>query len=112
MVMFGNVDEYFANDITSKHRACEAGHGKLKADQWKSFIEFDLPVSPAQMCLSRDTSQQVDENVKRRQKLAESTMLLATASQWATSHVTSNTHVEQFTKCMHAYLDILLELDS
>jgi hypothetical protein len=88
----------------------EAGHGKLKADQWRSCIEFDLPVSLAQMWLSRDASQQVDENVKRRQKLAESTMLLATAIQWATSHVTSKTHAEQYTKCMHAYLNCLREL--
>ena len=31
------------------------GHGKLKADQWKTCIEFDIPVTVAQLW-SRDTS--------------------------------------------------------
>lgn len=30
------------------------GHGKLKADQWKTCIEFDIPVSVAQLW-SRET---------------------------------------------------------
>jgi hypothetical protein len=85
----------------------EAAHGKLKADQWRSCIEFDLPVSLAQIWLSNP---QNDQKAKRRQKLAESTMLLAMAIQWATSHITSKKHADQYTKYMQAYLNSLIEL--
>ena len=48
-------------------------HGKLKADQWKSTIEFDLPVSVVQLWYRSDS---------RRQKLADSTVGLSTALRW------------------------------
>ncbi|TDL17602.1 hypothetical protein BD410DRAFT_708320, partial [Rickenella mellea] len=58
----------------------EAGHGKLKADEWRSTIEFDLPISLAQIwsgCEDGETSQD---------------------------------HVDRYMKYMKAYLTSLLEL--
>jgi hypothetical protein len=67
-------------------------HGKLKADQWRSCIEFDIPVSIVQLWAA-DTD---ISNDNRRQKLVESTMYLATALRYATSHRTSQRHVDEY----------------
>lgn len=56
----------------------EAEHSKLKAEQWRSAIEFDLPVTLAKLW-GTDHMKPGDENGKWRQKLAHSTMLLAMA---------------------------------
>jgi hypothetical protein len=56
----------------------EAEHGKLKAEQWQSAIEFDLPVTLTKLW-GTDHTKPGDENGKQRQKLAHSTMLLAMA---------------------------------
>ncbi|KAG1895988.1 uncharacterized protein F5891DRAFT_959320 [Suillus fuscotomentosus] len=63
----------------------DAEHGKLKAEQWRSAIEFDLPVT----------------------LLAHSTMLLSMAIRWGTSHVTSTHHAQQYVKYMKAYLECI-----
>ncbi|KIM83865.1 hypothetical protein PILCRDRAFT_6746 [Piloderma croceum F 1598] len=83
----------------------KAGHGKLKADQWRSLVEFDLPVSLAQIWGSRTASSSDDERTKWRQKLVQSTMFLAMAIRWGTSHVTSKTHADKYTEYMWAYLN-------
>jgi len=57
-------------------------HGKLMADQWRSCIEFDIPVSIVQQWAA-DTD---ISNDNRRQKLVESTMYLARALRYAASH--------------------------
>jgi hypothetical protein len=88
----------------------KVGHGKLKADQWRSCIEFDLPISPVQMWLSRDACSQDDIKAKRCQELARSAVLLAMAVWWGTSHVTLEGHADEYTEYMQAYLNTLLEL--
>lgn len=87
-----------------------AAHGKLKADQWRTVIEWDVPVFLAQAWSFSDTEVLLDERKRRRQLLLASTMLLATAIRWGTSDVTSQTHAENYTQYMMAYLEILLHL--
>jgi hypothetical protein len=86
----------------------EASHGKLKADQLRSSIEFDVPAAIAQIwgC----DSESDDEGVQRRKKLVHATILLATAICWATSYRTSELHAAQYMICMVAYLNTLKEL--
>lgn len=79
----------------------EARHGKLKADQWRSLLDFDLPVALAQLW---------DETSERR-KLFHSTMLLALAMRYATSHVMTKSHIEKYEKYMLEYLTTLREID-
>ncbi len=83
-------------------------HGKLKADEWRSCFEFDIPVSLLRIETWRSTSgKQVDEY---RAKLVHSTFLLAIAIHWATSHRTSAMHVEMYTKTIKNYLETLRDL--
>jgi hypothetical protein len=87
------------------------GHGKLKADQWKTCIEFDIPVSVAQLW-SRETSppgQDLDVTA-RRDKVFQSIMHLAVAVRWGTSYRISEHHSQLFEENMVAYLRLLLEL--
>jgi len=76
-------------------------HGKLKADQWRSLIEFDLPVSLVQLWSNSDD---------RRVKLLESTMFLAMAIRWGTSRRASQKHVEAFNRHMREYLTSVINL--
>jgi hypothetical protein len=87
------------------------GHGKLKADQWKTCIEFDIPVSVAQLW-SRDTCPpgQDPKVTERRDKLFQSIMHLAIAVRWGTSYRTSKHHSQMFQDHMKAYLQSLLDL--
>ena len=55
----------------------EKKHGKLKADQLRSCIEFDIPTAIAQLWAEDTTSD--NESARRRKKLVDSTILLATA---------------------------------
>lgn len=79
----------------------EASHGKLKADQWRSLMEFDIPVALAQLW---------DMNSERRQ-LFHCTMLLAIAMRYATSHVVTSYHITQYKRYMLEYLLMLRKLD-
>ena len=76
-------------------------HGKLKADQWRSCMEFDIPVSLIQLWAA---------HADRRQKLAESTMLLATALRWAASYRTSEKRAGEYMRNVRAYLKSLRDL--
>ena len=76
----------------------DAEHGKLKAEQWRSAIEFDLPVTLLKLW-------KTEGGDDRRQKLAHSTMCLAMAIRWGVSHVASARHAQQYTKYMTAYLE-------
>jgi hypothetical protein len=88
----------------------EASHGKLKADETRSSIEFDVPAALAQIW-DHDTQQsEEDEGARRQKKLFHATMLLATAIRWATSYLTSELHATQYMTCMTAYLNTLKEL--
>lgn len=84
-------------------------HGKLKADQWRTCIEFDLPVSLVRLWSAHATDPAAIVT-DRRMKVVESTMLLATAIRWATSHRTSQHHVDEYMRNMRAYLASLREL--
>lgn len=79
------------------------GHGKLKADQWRTCMEFDIPVSLLQLrAADVQDNRQFDQD--QRLGVVESTMLLATALRWATSHRTSQRHVDEYMRNMRAYL--------
>lgn len=82
----------------------DAEHGKLKAEQWQSAIEFDLPVTLMKLWGAGYAGKE------RRQKLAHSTMLLAMAIRWGTSHVTSLHHAQQYRKYMMTYLECIQDL--
>ena len=73
----------------------EAKHGKLKADQWRSCIEFDVPTAMAQIWILDRQEHEDNERTRRQKKLVEATLLLATAIRWATSHRTSTLHAIQ-----------------
>jgi len=88
----------------------EAKHGKLKADQWRSCMEFDMPAAVAQIWVHGSRSSEDDEQIQRQKKLVQATILLATAIRWATSYRTSELHAAQYMRCMVAYLNILKEL--
>jgi hypothetical protein len=79
----------------------DAEHGKLKAEQWRSAIEFDLPVTLIKLWGAGYAGKE------RRQKLAHSTMLLAMAIRWGTSHVTSLHHAQQY---MKTYLECIRDV--
>ena len=85
----------------------DAAHGKLKAEQWRSSIEFDLPVTLYKMW-GLDGGD--DVQIARRKKLAHSTMLLAMAIRWGTSHVTSENHAMQYLKYMRDYVECVREI--
>ena len=85
-------------------------HGKLKADQWRTCIEFDLPVSLMRMWEETSQAGVSSELQVRRRKVVESTMLLSIAICWAVSHRTSELHADQYRKHMMAYLTTLREL--
>lgn len=83
-------------------------HGKLKADEWRSCFEFDIPVSLLRIETQQSVSgKQTDEY---RSKLVHSTFLLATAIRWATSYRTSTQHAEKYTEAMKTYLETLKDL--
>jgi hypothetical protein len=82
----------------------------LKADQWRSCIEFDVPVAIAQIWDFDRQGCEENEQVQRQKKLVEATLLLATAIQWATSYRTSAFHASQYMICITAYLNILKAL--
>lgn len=80
--------------------------GKLKADQWRTLMEFDLPVTLVIMwAVGLDESAAWAQD--RRLLVVESTMLLATALRWATSNRTSQHHVDLYMENIRAYLATL-----
>ncbi len=87
----------------------ERGHSKLKADQWRSALEFDIPVSLVWL-YSQAARRPHAGRAAHLQKLAQSSMLLAIAIRLATSHHTSRQRADAYTQTMHAYLQTLLEL--
>ena len=88
----------------------EASHGKLKADQWRSAIEFDVTAAIAHVWSHDRPRFEDEERVQQRKMLVEATILLATAIQWATSYRTSKMHAARYMHCMVAYLNILKKL--
>ena len=87
-----------------------ASHGKLKADQWRAAIEFDVPIFLAQTWNYTEDEVRSDERKQRKRQLLACTMLLAAAIRWGTSDITSQTHAYNYTRYMMAYLQALLML--
>jgi hypothetical protein len=91
----------------------EASHGKLKADEWRMCMEFDLPVSLAQQwSVTTDGLSHGEKLQQRRRDLLESTFLLASATRVASSHTTSELHAILYTNLMHKYLTSIKKLIS
>ncbi|KAG2073508.1 hypothetical protein BDR04DRAFT_1010610 [Suillus decipiens] len=82
----------------------DAEHGKLKAEQWRLAIEFDLPVTLIKLWGVNSGGEE------RKQKLAHSTMLLTMAIRWGMLHVTSTHHTQQYRKYMKAYLECIRDV--
>lgn len=89
------------------------GCGKLKADQWRSSIEFDIPVSLVKLWSEMKSTGESgidDKIIDRNGKTLDSTMLLHAALHWATSYRTSGKHAAEYMKYMRAYLASLRDL--
>ena len=86
-------------------------HGKLKADQWRTCIEFDIPISVMQPW-SKETClpEQKPEVMVHYDKPFQCIMHLAVTMCWATSYRTSECYSEKFEENMVAYLRCLLDL--
>ncbi|KLO04216.1 hypothetical protein SCHPADRAFT_947876 [Schizopora paradoxa] len=80
----------------------EKEHGKLKADQWRSVIEFDVPVALAKLS---------DDGQQAHAKLFRSTMLLAVAIRYATSHKMSERRIKRYTHHILEYLKSIREIN-
>ncbi|KDR67756.1 hypothetical protein GALMADRAFT_79375, partial [Galerina marginata CBS 339.88] len=78
-------------------------HGKLKADQWRTAIEFDIPVSLIQLLANSKYSLE-EPNYTRLRKVVEHTLDLAMAISWGLSRRTSRHHAERYAFYMHRYL--------
>jgi len=83
----------------------QVSHGKLKADEWRSCFEFDIPVSLLRIESLRNAS--AIETDEHKAKLVHSTFLLAIAIRWATSHRMSAMHIKEYEKTMKDYLKTL-----
>jgi hypothetical protein len=84
-------------------------HGKLKADQWRTALEFDIPVSLVRLRYTRQLSGDIVRD-ERLQKLVDSTMDLASAVAWGLSRRTSLKHAERYEFHMKRYLAGIKEL--
>lgn len=81
-------------------------HGKLKADEWRACIEFDLLVSMLKLWAG-EAGEAVD---KDRLAVIHSTILLSIAIRYATSHAITPVHVDGYLHFMHAYIVSVQEL--
>src|SRR5216683_7371414 len=104
------------DDIANTTRPCwhatplanfgQVSHGKLKANEWRLCFKFNIPMSLLWIGTWGNASQ-TDEY---RPKLVHSTLVLAIAIHWATSHHVSAKHIKQYKKNMKDYLKMLKEL--
>ena len=87
------------------HNLGEASHGKLKADQWRSLIEFDIPVALAYLAVLHP---QPLHDRKRAEKRFHNTMHLALAVGIGTSRSTCKAFQERYVFHMQQYLKGLM----
>lgn len=73
-----------------------SSHGKLKADQWRTALEFDLPVSLIEAWALEDGTLQ--------QALIDNTMELVIALRWALAPQITPLHVSRYMLHMKNYL--------
>ena len=86
-----------------------AEHGKLKADQWRTALEFDLPVSLVKILFTRRKTGNITDDM-RAQRIVEHTMDLAIAMAWGLSRRTSTLHAERYQFYMTRYVKGIHEL--
>lgn len=86
-----------------------AEHGKLKADQWRTALEFDLPVSLVYILNHCRPTGSIDEDYSLR-RVVDITMDLAMALSWGLSRRTSAKHAERYLFYMKRYLEGVMEL--
>ena len=84
--------------------------GKLKADQWRTLIEFDLPVALVDIWYESENSDSFSNGKDTRRQLLDLTMELAIAVFWGTSRRTSLEHAALYTFHLQKYLQGLQEL--
>ena len=78
-------------------------HGKPKADEWRMAIFFAVTVAILKRWMTPKAS-------PRHQKAALSTMLLATAIDYATLYTMNMELADSYTRFMQAYLETVREL--
>ncbi|KDR65231.1 hypothetical protein GALMADRAFT_46839, partial [Galerina marginata CBS 339.88] len=78
-------------------------HGKLKADQWRTALEFDIPVSLIRALAFRKPTGNINEDARFHQ-IVEHTLDLAMALAWGLSRRTSEFHAQKYTYFMRRYL--------
>jgi hypothetical protein len=81
----------------------------LKADQYRTALEFDIPVSLVKILDQRKSSGDIAED-KRAQRIVEHTLDLAMAIAWGLSRRTSKYHAEKYHFYMRRYLAGIHEL--
>ena len=84
-------------------------HGKLKADQWRTSLEFDIPVSLIRIKCTRKPSGNIADD-ERLQKLIDLTIDLALAVAWGLSRRISPHHAERYAFYMKRYLQGIKDL--
>ena len=86
-----------------------AEHGKLKADQWRTALEFDIPVALVKVVASRRKSGNIGDD-ERAQRIVDHTMDLAMAMAWGLSRHTSQSHAERYMSYMKRYIQDIQKL--
>jgi hypothetical protein len=81
-------------------------HGKLKADEWRACIEFDLPVSLLRLWAGESGEAANGD----RLAVIRSTILLSIAIRYATSHAISPMHINEYFRFMHSYIASIRDL--
>lgn len=86
-----------------------AEHGKLKADQWRTALEFDIPISLIQLLANSKPSDTINNDVYL-QKFVRNTLDLAMALAWGLSRRSSDFHADQYMFYMRNYLSGISDL--
>jgi hypothetical protein len=86
-----------------------ATHGKLKADQWRTAFEFDIPVALVKVLANRRGAGNIADD-RHAQRVVDHTMDLAMALAWGLSRRTSERHAERYRFYMRRYLRGIQEL--
>lgn len=77
--------------------------GKLKADQWKAAIDFEIPVFLMKYWYASDSADLNDAD-RSKHELALNTMYLACAIRQGITYQTSERQIQSYAECMLAYL--------
>jgi hypothetical protein len=89
------------------HNFGEPSHGKLTADQWRTLMEFDLPVALAKSLRNKP---ELSPSGNRLNELFHSTLLLASAIAWGTSRRVTSESKNKYLSRMQSYLKTVLKL--